>query len=244
MGFRATPMCPWSALEGDRCSGPAGGGRPDGDRARPDHHRPWRRRRLAGLDPQAPALRGTGAGPRERPQWTMRSCTATPTSASSTAPASPEELVEEAVRLGLTALAITDHDGFYGVVRFAEAARRAGPAHRLRRRALPRTCPARRTASPTRTGAHLLVLARGPEGYARLCRVIAEAQLAGGEKGRPVYDLDEVAARAARARAGPDRLPQGARCRAALAARRRRRGGRGAGPADRAVRRRATWWSS
>ena len=35
----------------------------------------------------------------------------------------PEELAEEAARLGLTALAITDHDGFYGVVRFAEAAR-------------------------------------------------------------------------------------------------------------------------
>src|SRR6476646_4704492 len=31
----------------------------------------------------------------------------------------PEELVEEAVRLGLTGLAITDHDGLYGVVRFA-----------------------------------------------------------------------------------------------------------------------------
>src|SRR5438128_6405139 len=37
--------------------------------------------------------------------------------------AHPEELVEEAVRLGLEALALTDHDGFYGVVRFAEAAR-------------------------------------------------------------------------------------------------------------------------
>ena len=35
----------------------------------------------------------------------------------------PEELAEEAVRLGLSALALTDHDGFYGVVRFAEAAR-------------------------------------------------------------------------------------------------------------------------
>ena len=38
----------------------------------------------------------------------------------------PEELVEEAVRLGLEALAVTDHDGFYGVVRFAEAARALG----------------------------------------------------------------------------------------------------------------------
>ncbi|HEX5741222.1 MAG TPA: PHP domain-containing protein, partial [Pilimelia sp.] len=38
----------------------------------------------------------------------------------------PEELAEEAVRLGLSALAVTDHDGFYGVVRFAEAARALG----------------------------------------------------------------------------------------------------------------------
>ena len=39
---------------------------------------------------------------------------------------SPDELVAEAVRLGLSALALTDHDGFYGVVRFAEAARAHG----------------------------------------------------------------------------------------------------------------------
>ena len=38
----------------------------------------------------------------------------------------PEELAEEAARLGLEALALTDHDGFYGVVRFAEAARAVG----------------------------------------------------------------------------------------------------------------------
>src|SRR5690606_23819129 len=38
----------------------------------------------------------------------------------------PETLVEEAARLGLEALALTDHDGFYGVVRFAEAARGLG----------------------------------------------------------------------------------------------------------------------
>src|SRR5699024_5067159 len=33
----------------------------------------------------------------------------------------PEELVAEAARLGLSAISITDHDGLYGVVRFAEA---------------------------------------------------------------------------------------------------------------------------
>ncbi len=38
----------------------------------------------------------------------------------------PEELATEAARLGLEALAVTDHNGFYGVVRFAEAAREVG----------------------------------------------------------------------------------------------------------------------
>ncbi len=40
----------------------------------------------------------------------------------------PEELVAEAARLGLTGLALTDHHGLYGVVRFAEAARALGVA--------------------------------------------------------------------------------------------------------------------
>ena len=46
----------------------------------------------------------------------------------------PEELVAEAARLGLDALALTDHHGFYGVVRFAEAARASG----CRRSSAPR----------------------------------------------------------------------------------------------------------
>ena len=39
---------------------------------------------------------------------------------------SPDELVERAVQLGLTGLAVTDHQGLYGAVRFAAAARAAG----------------------------------------------------------------------------------------------------------------------
>ena len=39
---------------------------------------------------------------------------------------------------------------------------------------------------PDPVGRHLLALARGPEGYARLSTVLAEAHLAGGEKGKPV----------------------------------------------------------
>ncbi|HUO45858.1 MAG TPA: error-prone DNA polymerase [Acidimicrobiia bacterium] len=38
----------------------------------------------------------------------------------------PEDLVEEAVELGYRALAVTDHDGFYGAVRFSTAATEAG----------------------------------------------------------------------------------------------------------------------
>ena len=93
----------------------------------------------------------------------------------------PEELVEEAVRLGLTALAVTDHDGFYGVVRFAEAARAVG---------LPTVFGAEVTLHPT--GEHLVVLARGPQGYARLARALSTAQLA-GSKGDPRIGLDELA---------------------------------------------------
>jgi len=46
---------------------------------------------------------------------------------------------------------------------------------------------------PDPEGRHLLVLARDPEGYRRLCAVISAAHLAGGEKGRPVYDLAALA---------------------------------------------------
>jgi len=38
----------------------------------------------------------------------------------------PEELVARAKELGMPALAITDHDGLYGAVRFYREARRAG----------------------------------------------------------------------------------------------------------------------
>ncbi|TFV56836.1 error-prone DNA polymerase [Mycobacterium sp. PS03-16] len=102
----------------------------------------------------------------------------------------PEELVEEAARLDLRAIALTDHDGLYGVVRFAEAAKELeidtvfGAELSLGNVA--------RTEVPDPPGPHLLVLARGPEGYRRLSREIAKAHLAGGEKGKPRYDYDAL----------------------------------------------------
>ncbi|MFI6031893.1 error-prone DNA polymerase [Amycolatopsis magusensis] len=102
----------------------------------------------------------------------------------------PEQLVEAAVRAELDAVVLTDHDGMYGAVRFSEAARelgiRAGYGAEL---SLGVSAP--QNGVPDPGGEHLLVIARGLEGYRRLCRVISHAQLA-GEKGAPRYDLDEV----------------------------------------------------
>jgi error-prone DNA polymerase len=107
----------------------------------------------------------------------------------------PEDLVEEAARLGLEAIALTDHDGMYGVVRFAEAAAATGMRTVYGTElSLGLTGPQNGEADPE--GTHLLLLARDPEGYHRLCRTLSTAHLAGKEKGRPVYDLEEVAAAA------------------------------------------------
>ncbi|GFM19435.1 MULTISPECIES: error-prone DNA polymerase [Mycobacteriaceae] len=102
----------------------------------------------------------------------------------------PEELVEEAARLGLRALALTDHDGLYGVVRFAEAARELDMATVFG--AELSLSGVSRTDEPDPPGPHLLVLARGPEGYRRLSRQLAHAHLAGGEKGVLRYDFDAL----------------------------------------------------
>src|SRR6476661_9122262 len=108
----------------------------------------------------------------------------------------PAELVTEAIRLGLHGLAITDHDGFYGAPLFAEAARLHSSSPRTiygAELSLGLTGPQLGVADPE--GSHLLVLARGVAGYHRLAAAITEAQLRGDEKGRPVYDLDELAER-------------------------------------------------
>ncbi|QYM75895.1 error-prone DNA polymerase [Leucobacter luti] len=138
--------------------------------------------------------------------------------------AAPDELIAEATRLGLTGLAITDHDGFYGAAVFAaaaeSAARKAASAHAAAQTAAPSTSRLPQTEAssvppPLLTvygselslgldapqlgatdpmGTHLLVLARGAQGYHQLASAITEGQLAGGEKGRPVYDLEQLAA--------------------------------------------------
>src|ERR1700733_7985428 len=112
--------------------------------------------------------------------------------------AAPEALLVGAETQAVEAVAIPDHDGMYGVPQFAQA------AARLRQRTgiglgtvfgaeLSLDLPCGQGGIPDPAGRHLLVLARDPEGSRRLCRVISTAQLRGGEKGRPVYDEQELA---------------------------------------------------
>jgi error-prone DNA polymerase len=107
----------------------------------------------------------------------------------------PESLTEEASRLGLHALALTDHDGFYGTARMAEAAAELGVATVIGAE-LSLGLRAPQNGVPDPEGIHLLVLARKEEGYHRLALAITTAQLRGKEKGKPLYDLEQLAEQA------------------------------------------------
>jgi error-prone DNA polymerase len=78
---------------------------------------------------------------------------------------SPEELVARASELGLPALALTDHDGLYGAMRFQRAALAAGIK------------PIFGAEVTLRDGAHLTLLAANRSGYANLCRLLSYAHL-------------------------------------------------------------------
>ncbi len=74
----------------------------------------------------------SGAG---RRRLHTSSCTRTRPSPSSTAPRRPLELAAAAAALGYPALALTDHDGLWGSMEFAQACQRPRPAPDHRRRA-------------------------------------------------------------------------------------------------------------
>src|ERR671936_900940 len=75
----------------------------------------------------------------------------------------PEELVVRAAELGYPALALTDHDGVYGSLEFAHAAKHLGV------RAIT-------GAEVTLVGgAHVTLLCESTRGYANLCRLLTEA---------------------------------------------------------------------
>ena len=117
---------------------------------------------------------------------------------------SPEDMAAQAARLGLGAIALVDHDGLPGAVRFATAAAEAGIATvfgaelslglepgAVTASSTP-VVSAPRTGVPDPDGEHLLVLVRDTAGYRQLSAAIARAHLDSRQKGVPRYRLAEL----------------------------------------------------
>jgi error-prone DNA polymerase len=271
MGFDNPPI-PWRELERLLSWRAGDHDHPTGLEPDPDGVRgPGREAGRAGatsLVTRLPTPTPEGTFPATGPPWAELHCHSSYSFLDGAS--SPADLVCEAAALGLTALAITDHDGMYGVPQFAQAAARlrsatglslgtvfgaelsldlapgrgatgragtvragtgragtgragtvragtvrAGTVRAVRagtvravRAGTGRAGTGRaardvrsgvvrsgtpRAGVPDPAGRHLLILARDPEGYRRLCRVISAAQLAGGEKGLPIYDEPALA---------------------------------------------------
>jgi error-prone DNA polymerase len=95
----------------------------------------------------------------------------------------PDELVEEAQRLGLSALALTDRDGVYGVVRAHMSARALG---------IKLIIGAEVTVDD---GSTIVFLAQNRAGYANLCRLLSKGQLR-SEKGQSAVAWNEICSHA------------------------------------------------
>ena len=95
-----------------------------------------------------------------------------------------DDLADAAVEQGLDALALTDTNGLYGAVRFANAAKERG----LR--------PIFGAELQLEDLGHLVLIARDRQGWTSLCRTISAAQLA-GEKTKPKATFELLAENAA-----------------------------------------------
>jgi error-prone DNA polymerase len=91
----------------------------------------------------------------------------------------PDELVEESDRFGLPALAVTDRDGVYGIVRAHVKAREFG---------LKLIFGAEISIGD---GSSIVLLAQNRSGYTNLCRLLTAGRLRSG-KGESVVSWDEI----------------------------------------------------
>src|SRR4051794_31228255 len=86
----------------------------------------------------------------------------------------PVELAIRAAELGYEALALTDHDGVYGSLEFAHAAKPLGVR------------PITGAEVTLSGGAHVTLLVESARGYANLCRLLTEAHA--GTRPSPARD--------------------------------------------------------
>src|SRR5919204_2869212 len=97
----------------------------------------------------------------------------------------PEELAVRAAELGYEALALTDHDGLYGSLEFAHAAKHFGVR------------PITGAELTLADRAHVTLLVETPKGYANLCRLLTTAHAGtrpkeGAEPLPPSLPLDSL----------------------------------------------------
>src|SRR5919198_1214564 len=97
----------------------------------------------------------------------------------------PEQLALTASQLGYPALALTDHNGVYGSMAFAQEAKSLG---------LQAITGAELTLLD---GSHVTLLAETTEGYANLCRLITESHLGREDRRDPRLDFASLEARPA-----------------------------------------------
>jgi len=95
----------------------------------------------------------------------------------------PEQLALTATQLEYPTLALTDHNGLYGSMAFAQAAKQLG---------LQAITGAELTLLD---GCHVTLLVETPEGYANLCRLITEAHLGREDRRDPRLDFASLEAR-------------------------------------------------
>jgi error-prone DNA polymerase len=91
----------------------------------------------------------------------------------------PADMAARASELGMPALAVTDHDGLYGIVRFYREARELGVK------------PITGVEMTLDDGHHLVLLAKNGDGYSNLCRLVSRAQLS-HSKGNAALDIETL----------------------------------------------------
>ena len=95
----------------------------------------------------------------------------------------PEQLALTAANLGVASVALTDHNGVYGSMAFAQEAKQLG---------IQAITGAEVTLLD---GSHVTLLAETPRGYANLCRLLTEAHLGRADRLDPRLDFASLEAR-------------------------------------------------
>ncbi|MFC1659871.1 DNA polymerase III subunit alpha [Gemmatimonadota bacterium] len=106
----------------------------------------------------------------------------------------PEELVLQGKELGYPALALTDHNGLYGSMEFARAAKEEGlqPITGAEVSIDAATVPGLEEFAAAAGGIapdigfHLTLLAENPQGYANLCRLLTQAHMEAEDRRNPL----------------------------------------------------------